>query len=707
MTTTMIPFRSSNSKAASLLMGSRRVARSRSTQQLLHPSLSLTTLTRISYSTITRAAASSSTMVVWDRSRNNNNNDGSIGNFHCPTAVAVWPAGSTHITTATATSISSIRTYTSTSPTLDGNDDAAASTDDGDHQNKKMPHHQHNMFCRQCEQTADNHACVSIGMCGKTSETAALQDVLMHLIRSLSVACVTARRQGLSNDEDLRAANIFTLSATFSTLTNVNFSDERIVEYIMEGQKIKDELVAKLKNTNGNNNVVPDSALLNLNNMSIDELEEYGHSVSIPIRQHQMNNDDAFALTEMATYGLKGCCAYAMHAHQLGYDDAEVMEAIHEIFAITDDLTSSPDTDKLLKDAVLRVGEINAKVLSMLDQAHAETFGSPSPSPVRTTAVEGKCILVSGHDLKDLYELLKQTEGTGINVYTHGEMLPAHGYPKLREFSHLVGNYGTAWQNQKFEFAGFPGPVVVTTNCIIPNPRRQYKSRLYTMNEVGVDGVQHVVDRNYQQVIEQAKQCKGFPRTIEPADYITTGYNHRSVVPMADQILRAIQKGKLSRIFLIGGCDGSAWDRTYFTDLAEETPDDSLILTMGCAKNRVIHSEKLEHAMLGDTGIPRVLDMGQCNDSYSAVVVATELAKALDCSINDLPLSFAVSHLEQKAAAVLLTLLHLGVKNIRLGPTLPAYITPNVMNILQREYNLMGTNESDVKSDLAAMMDNS
>jgi hydroxylamine reductase len=264
-----------------------------------------------------------------------------------------------------------------------------------------------------------------------------------------------------------------------------------------------------------------------------------------------------------------------------------------------------------------------------------------------------------------------------------------------------VGNYGTAWQSQKFEFAGFPGPIIVTTNCII-EPRRNYKNRIYTMNEVGVDGVQHLADRDFSPVIAQALEEKGFPRTIEPATYHTTGFNHRAVLPLADKVLEAAKTGQLSRIFLIGGCDGSQWERSYFTELAEATPDDSLILTLGCAKNRVIHSQKLLGATLAN-GLPRVLDMGQCNDSYSAVVVATELAKALDCSINELPLSLAISHLEQKAAAVLLTLLSLGVKNIRLGPTLPTYITPNVLALLQKEYNLMGTD--NVKDDLSAMME--
>jgi hydroxylamine reductase len=296
--------------------------------------------------------------------------------------------------------------------------------------------------------------------------------------------------------------------------------------------------------------------------------------------------------------------------------------------------------------------------------------------------------------------------GTGINIYTHGEMMPAHTYPKFKQFPHLVGNYGTAWQNQKFEFASFPGPIIVTTNCVL-EPRRIYKNRLYTMNEVGVDNVKHIQsDRNFQPVIEQAFHEKGFPKTFDPAKYHLAGFNHRTIMnQFATQVIDAIKNQQLSRIFLIGGCDGSQWDRSYFTDIAERTPNDTMILTLGCAKNRVIHSPKLENATISGTSLPRVLDMGQCNDSYSAVMVAIELAKAFQLdSINDLPLSLAISHLEQKAAAVLCTLLYLNVKNIRLGPSLPAYITPNVYAILKDKYNLMGIDHVHPEKDVALMM---
>jgi hydroxylamine reductase len=549
------------------------------------------------------------------------------------------------------------------------------------------------MFCRQCEQTMDHYACTSLGVCGKTPETAAVQDALVHMVKAVSVWCVAARAAG-ATAEEMHQANVWTLSAAFSTLTNVNFSEDRIAEYIHQGMDIKNTLQELVKSKGGN---PPSDPVADLQVTRNDDLEAFGHSVSIPARQKEMNHVDCFSLNEIGTYGLKGVCAYTAHCSQLGFMDEEIMSAIHEIW--TKLASKEADMEGLFANA-LRVGEVNTKVLALLDSSHAANFGDPGPTSVRMTAVEGKCILVSGHDLQDLHALLEQTKGTGINVYTHGEMLPAHAYPGLKKFDHLVGNFGTAWQNQKIEFASFPGPVVVTTNCIL-EPRRVYKNRLFSINEVGVDDVQHISNRDFSKVIESAKNEKGFPRTIDPPRYHTVGFNHRAVLPLAGDIIEAAKSGALSRIFLIGGCDGSQWERNYFTELAEETPGDSIILTLGCAKNRVIHSEKLLNAKLAN-GMPRVLDMGQCNDSYSAVVVALELAKALNCTVNDLPLSLAVSHLEQKAAAVLLTLLHLGVKNIRLGPSLPAYIDENIFHVLVEKYNIMPV--GDAKEDLKAMM---
>lgn len=552
------------------------------------------------------------------------------------------------------------------------------------------------MFCRQCEQTRDHFACTTVGVCGKTSETSAVQDTLMHLVKSVSTWAVAAREAGASA-EDLRATNIWTLSATFSTLTNVNFSEDRICEYIREGIALKN-ILESLVAAKGGATPTEEIASLNLSGLSNTELEDFGHSVGIPVRSKLMGNEDCFSLNEIATYGAKGASAYAAHCHQLGELDEGIMSTLHQVFKKLG--SNEADMDGLLANA-LKVGEVNAQILGLLDGAHASHFGIPEPTQVKMSATKGNCILISGHDLKDLEALLQQTEGTGVNVYTHGEMLPAHAYPGLKKYSHLVGNYGTAWQNQKFEFAGFPGPVIVTTNCII-EPRRIYKDRLYTMNEVGFDGVKHIgANRDFSEVIAQAHEGKGFPRTVDPPEYHTVGFNHRAVLPLAGQVIEAVQSGALSRIVLIGGCDGDQWDRNYFTELAEELPEDTLILTLGCAKNRFIHSDKL----LGQTlknGMPRIMDMGQCNDSYSAVVVATELAKALNCTVNDLPLSLALSHLEQKAAAVLLTLLHMGVKNIRLGPSLPAYVTPNVLQVLVDNYDIKPT--GNVADDIKNIM---
>mmetsp|Transcript_16822 Transcript_16822/g.47165 ORF Transcript_16822/g.47165 Transcript_16822/m.47165 type:complete len:664 (+) Transcript_16822:127-2118(+) len=590
---------------------------------------------------------------------------------------------------------------------------------------------QQGMFCRQCEQTSNNFACTSVGVCGKSAETSSTQDALLYVVQSVSrwvVAAQNADRNG-SAKALLDEINVWTLQSLFSTMTNVNFSSDRINEYTKKGieyeSKLEDLVVTQLGGTppapvtvnpETGNNILQDFL------KSSNDFEAFGHLVSVPARQQQTHHEDGFALTELAMYGIKGACAYAAHCHALleamsPEDKAANLPAFESITADVQAVLAKlgtleggtandgPSDDPKVNAAfalVMQVGEINGRVLALLDQAHATKFGAPEPTQVRMTAVQGKCILISGHDMEDLHALLQQTQGLGINVYTHGEMLPAHGYPKLKkEFPHLVGNFGTAWQNQKFEFASFPGPVIVTTNCIV-EPRRTYRQRLYTMNQVGYDGVQHIgEDRDFKPVIEQALGMDGFPRTIEPASFHTVGFNHRAVLPIADQVLGAAQSGALSRIVLIGGCDGSQWERSYFTDVAENLPDDTLILTLGCAKNRFIQSEKLEGATLAN-GLPRVIDMGQCNDAYSAVVVASELAKALECSINELPLSICLSHLEQKAAAVLLTLLSLGVKNIRLGPSLPAYITPNVLNMLVEHYNVMPT--GDVNKDIESMM---
>jgi hydroxylamine reductase len=343
----------------------------------------------------------------------------------------------------------------------------------------------------------------------------------------------------------------------------------------------------------------------------------------------------------------------------------------------------------------LKCGEVNLQVMEMLDGAHTRTYGHPEPTPVRVEPVKGKAIVVSGHDLKDLEELLKQTEGKGINVYTHGEMLPAHAYPGLRKYRHLVGNYGGAWQDQKLEFAKFPGAILMTTNCII-EPQSSYNTRIFTSGMVAWPGVQHVDKRDFSPVIEAALAAPGFTED-GPDKTILTGFGHNAVLGVADQVIAGVQSGAIKRFFLIGGCDGARSGRDYYTEFAEKVPDDCVIMTLACGKFRF---NKQEFGTIG--GIPRLLDIGQCNDAYSAIKIAGALAEAFKCGVNDLPLSMVLSWFEQKAVAILLTLLHLGIKNIRLGPTLPAFVSPAVLNVLVEKFNLMPINEVD--SDLAACL---
>ncbi len=554
------------------------------------------------------------------------------------------------------------------------------------------------MFCRQCEQASGGVACTSFGTCGKSSETASSQDFLLQVIKNVSACCVAARKAGIS-EEELRSANVWSLQSTFSTLTNVNFSESRIADYIREGIVLQNQVQTLIRNKGGDNPQIVDFVDVSPN-ISNEVIENLGSTVSVlKLKEKLGDSDDSSSMREIATAALKGTSAYALHCFQLGFiDESNIIAPIHEAW-LKLSTKSSDNLDELLA-TVLKIGEINATTMALLDNAHKSKFGTPEPSQVRVTSVKGKAMLVSGHDLNDLYEILRQTEGTGINVYTHGEMLPAHAYPELKKFPHLVGNYGTAWQNQKFEFAMFPGPIIMTTNCVT-KPRRSYRDRLYTMNEVGLDGVQHIVDGDISAVMEQAKSMEGFDFTVEPPRFHTAGFHSDAILSVADEVRNAIKSGDLSRIFLIGGCDGTKWDRNYFTDLAKESPSDSIILTLGCAKNRIIHEAELMSETLAN-GIPRVLDMGQCNDAHSAIIVAQRLAKELNCEVNDLPLSFALSHMEQKSAAVLSTLLHLGVKNIRLGPTLPAYLSPNVLSLLQENYNLMPT--GNAYDDLKLMM---
>jgi hydroxylamine reductase len=411
-------------------------------------------------------------------------------------------------------------------------------------------------------------------------------------------------------------------------------------------------------------------------------------SVAIVNKNHETIGEDANGLKMLILYGMKGVCAYSHHARMLGYRNDEIDAEVERILAY---LTTNPtDIEDLLNQA-LSAGHLNLKVMDLLDRANNETFGNQTPTQVRVTPVAGKCLLVSGHDLHDMHEILEQTKDLGINVYTHGEMLPAHAYPGLKKYPHLVGNYGGAWQDQQREFAEFPGPIVLTSNCII-EPDKSYRQRIFTTGPVGWPGVRHIESGNYKPLIQAAKALPGFKVDAEEK-MITTGFGHHAVLGVADKVVEAVKSGAIKHFFMIGGCDGAKPGRNYYTELAEKTPDDTIMMTLGCNKFRF---NKEEFGDIG--GIPRLLDMGQCNDAFSAIKVATELANAFECGVNDLPLSLMVSWFEQKATAVLLGLLAAGVKGIHLGPSLPPYLTPNLLAVLSERFDLRvnGTAEADL-----------
>lgn len=428
---------------------------------------------------------------------------------------------------------------------------------------------------------------------------------------------------------------------------------------------------------------------------TVEALEAEGRKVG-PAVDKEAFGDDVAGLKELVTYGLKGAAAYAAHAMELGAEQDAIHKGLQEVLAA---LTTETDAQELVGLA-MKAGELAVGVVAMLDAAHTGRFGHPEPTAVNHAPTAGKAILISGHDMRDLEALLKQTEGTGVNVYTHGEMLPGHGYPGLKKYKHLVGNYGTAWQMQRFEFAKFPGPIVMTTNCI-SEPRPSYNDRIYTAGVTGWPGVKHIEGRDFSEVIKQAQGMEGFPETKAPKEALT-GFGHQATLGVADQVIKAATEGHLKRLVLIGGCDGSEGERSYYTKLGMALPDESMILTLGCGKYRLLH--KKDWGTVPGTGLPRLVDMGQCNDAYSAVVVATELAKALDTDINSLPLDIVLSWFEQKAVAVLLGLLHLGVQGIHIGPNLPAFITPAVLQQLIDTFGLVHVNDPTKAAGDAAKM---
>lgn len=547
------------------------------------------------------------------------------------------------------------------------------------------------MFCYQCEQTAKGTGCNWSGICGKDPDTAALQDLLVNVSKGISNFAHRARELGQSDS----AINVFTLRALFTTVTNVNFDPKRIEELLREAAEIRDKAKTlyeqsaqargvPLQKLNGYTSWIPGSTLT--------ELIRQGESYNIEKRREALNAD-IVGLQELLTYGLKGMAAYAYHAYLLGYEDEAIYSFLHEAL---DALTYSNPSVKELLQLNLRCGEVNLRVMKLLDQANTESYGHPVPTKVRVEPLKGKAILVSGHDLKDLQMLLEQSKDSGVNVYTHGEMLPAHSYPKLKAYPHLVGNYGGAWQDQRAEFEAFPGAILMTTNCI-QQPKESYQQRIFTSGLVAWPGVQHIKGHDFTPLINAALAAPGFSAD-GPAKEILVGFGHNTVLSVAPKVIEALKSGALKRFFLIGGCDGAKPGRNYYTDFALALPKDCVILTLACGKYRF---NKLNFGDIG--GIPRLLDCGQCNDAYGAIKIAGALAEAFNCGINDLPLSFILSWYEQKAICILLTLLHLGIKNMRLGPTLPAFVTPAVLKVLVEKFQIkpITTVERDLEAALA------
>lgn len=557
------------------------------------------------------------------------------------------------------------------------------------------------MFCYQCEQTARGTGCTAHGVCGKDPETAALQDVLTHLTKGIAQYAQKAADLGATD----REAEVFIVEALFTTVTNVNFDPARLEAVIRKGEGVR----ANAKKLYEDACAAAGKAAEALEGPAVCELAGdigglVAQALQIGIAARQgSQGETVVGLQELLLYGLKGAAAYVDHAHVLGREDDGVYAFMREAMAY---LATDPDNVDELTGMCLKCGEANLKAMELLDGAHTDTFGHPEPTPVRVTPVAGKAILVTGHDLEDLKQLLEQTEGKGINIYTHGEMLPAHGYPELKKYTHLKGNYGTAWQNQQKEFDHMPAPVLFTTNCLMP-PRANYMDRIYTTSVVGYPGLVHIDEnpdgtKDFSQVIAKALELGGWdedkPMTgINGGTEVMTGFAHGTVLGVADKVIDAVKTGAIKHFFLVGGCDGAKPGRNYYTDFVKQTPDDTVVLTLACGKFRF---NDLDLGTIG--GLPRIMDMGQCNDAYSAIQVAIALAGAFECGVNDLPLTLVLSWYEQKAVCILLTLLALGIKNIYLGPTLPAFLSSNVLQILVDKFDIhpVSTPEADLKAIL-------
>ena len=545
------------------------------------------------------------------------------------------------------------------------------------------------MFCYQCQETAKNTGCTVKGVCGKPEETADFQDLLIYVCKGVSVYGEKLKEKGTIE----RNAGRFLCKALFTTITNAAWSNDAIIETIKEGLKVKDSLKEKAGNEISGD--LPDCAVWT--SESKDAIS--AKAVSPEIRITAAENEDVRSLRELLIIGCKGIAAYAEHAANLGHESDDIYGFLMEALASTTKDLSVEEMTAL----VLKAGEVSVNTMALLDKANTSAYGNPEITKINLGVRNDPGILISGHDLKDMEELLKQTEGTGVDVYTHGEMLPANCYPAFKKYSHFVGNYGGSWWHQNKEFESFNGPILLTTNCLVPLKKENtYLDRLFTTGVASIDGAVHIGERpsegakDFSAIIEKAKTCSS-PTEIETGD-ITAGFAHNQVLALADKVVEAVKSGAVKRFVVMAGCDGRHKSRSYYTDVAENLPADTVILTAGCAKYRY---NKLN---LGDIGgIPRILDAGQCNDSYSLAVIALKLKEVFNLEdINDLPISYDIAWYEQKAVAVLLALLHLGVKGIRLGPTLPAFLSPNVANVLIEKFNIkpIGT----VEEDVAAMM---
>ncbi|MBN2465779.1 hydroxylamine reductase [candidate division WOR-3 bacterium] len=547
------------------------------------------------------------------------------------------------------------------------------------------------MFCYQCEQTAKGTGCTVQGVCGKDETCATLQDLLLYATKGVAQYAHRARQFG-ATDPDV---NVFTVEALFTTITNVDFDAERLHGWLKKAAEMRDRarrLYEDACHKAGKTPETPTGPALWQPAADIAGLVEQGRDKGI-LKRHEQWGDDVADLHDLVLFGLKGAAAYADHAHVLGKEDDKVYAEFHRLLDLL--AQDKLEAGQLLTEA-LNTGKLSYSVMELLDAANTGAYGHPVPTPVRITPVKGKAILVSGHDLKDLEELLKQTEGKGINIYTHGEMLPAHGYPRLKAHKHLAGHFGTAWNNQQKEFPEFPGAILMTTNCI-QRPRDSYFKRIFTTGLVAWPGVVHIgPDKDFTPVINAALEAPGYAAD-EPEKTITVGFGHNAVLAAAPKVIELVKAGKIKHFFLVGGCDGSKPERNYYTEFVEKTPKDTVVLTLACGKF------KFNRLQLGDIdGIPRLLDIGQCNDSYSAIQITLALAKAFDTEVNKLPLSIILSWYEQKAVAVLLTLLALDVKNIRIGPSLPAFLTPNLVKILVDKFGITPIKTAD--EDLKAIL---